>query len=302
MKIKTKRRICGWVSILAFAAMFGVGGGVSEGSVSKTKHVERGRLQALLLEACEKAKRGILVTVDEVQKVPIDDVSSLCNAFQMASRKGFDIMLAVAGLPYAHSEIIGHEGCTYLRRAAHEELALFSWDEASDALSEAFARVDGLAIGQDLVDRLNLASYGQPYLMQLLGYHLIGRVNESADGKSHVVTAREVDEAISLAVLAYERRALMPLVEELPHTERDYLRAMAECLGDDRLASTSEVAQKLGVTQRHLSQARSRLMGNGIVAAPERGKVMFCIPYLADFVMKEGVASSAVDIARQRRV
>mgnify|MGYP002627175795 CR=1 FL=1 len=286
----------------ASVSVLGRGGGVSAGSVSKTKRIGRERLQSLLIEACRKAKRGMLVTVDEVQKVPIDDVSSLCNAFQMASRKGHDVMLAVAGLPYAHPEIVEHEGCTYLRRASHEELALFTWDEASDAFSKAFSLVDGLAVDRVFLDELNRASYGQPYLMQLLGYHLVSCVNEGNPGKRHDVTAQEVDAAMSLAVLAYERRALKPLVEELPRTERRYLSAMAECLDDDRLARTSAVAERLGMTQKSLSQARSRLMGNGIIAAPERGAVMFCIPYLADFVTKEEATSTAVEIARMRKV
>ena len=286
----------------ASVSVLGIGGGVSAGSVSKTRRIGRGSLQALLLEACQKAKRGILITIDEVQKVPIDDISSLCNAFQMASRKGHDIMLAVAGLPFAHSKIVEHEGCTYLRRASHEELALFSWNEASDALSEAFDLIKGLSVDESLMKKLNLASYGQPYLMQLLGYHLISRVNEGNPGVEHNVTSREVDLAVSFALLAYERRALVPLIEELPHTERDYLRTMAECLDDSRLARTPEIAEKLGVTQQSLSKARSRLMGNGIIAAPERGSVMFCIPYLADFMMKDEATSSAMEMARKRKV
>ena len=290
------------VSPQASVSILGTGAGVSAGSVSKTKRAGRGSLQGLLTEACKRAKHGVLVTVDEVQKVPIDDISSLCNAFQMASRKGHDIMLAVAGLPYAYSKIIEHEGCTYLRRAAHEELALFTWDEASDAFTEAFAQVKGLSIGQDLVDKLNLSSYGQPYLMQLLGYYLIGHINEGDPGKVHAITAQEVEFAVPLAVSAYERRALTPLVEELPRAERGYLRAMAECLDNDRLARTAEVAEKLGVTQRSLSQARSRLVGSGVIAAPERGAVMFCVPYLADFMLKGQASSSAIEVARARKV
>ena len=111
----------------ANVSVMGIGGSISGGSVSKTEHIGRDNLQSLLLEACTHYKKGLLVTVDEIQKVPIEDISSLCNAFQMASRKECDIMLAVAGLPYAYSGAIKHEGCTYLRRATHEELGLFSW-------------------------------------------------------------------------------------------------------------------------------------------------------------------------------
>lgn len=32
--------------------------------------------------------------------------------------------LVVAGLPYAYDDVIHHDGCTYMRRCAHEELGL----------------------------------------------------------------------------------------------------------------------------------------------------------------------------------
>ena len=286
----------------ASASTLGSGGSLSVGAVAKTRRPGRESLQALFLEACEKAEHGLLVTVDEVQKVPVDDVSSLCNAFQMASRKGHDVLLAVAGLPYSHDEIVGHEGCTYLRRAAHEELGLFSWEVAARALRDVFDRIKGLTVGDDLLDTINKASYGHPYLMQLLGYHLIRVINNGDPGKRHEANGGEVEQAMELSMLAYERRALKPLVDELPATERRYLRAMAQRLDDDRLVSTESVAKSLGTTQKSLGKARARLMGNGIIAAPERGKVMFCVPYLADYLCRDEAQTDTVTQARLRRV
>lgn len=282
--------------------ILGSGGGISTGAVSKTRHPGRESLQAVVLEACKKAENGLLVTVDEIQKVPIEDVSSLCNAFQMASRKGHDIMLAVAGLPYAHGEIIRHEGCTYLRRAAHEELGLFPWEETDTALTGVFHGIKGLKIGQDFVNRLNQCSFGHPYLMQLLGYYLIMQINEEQPGKSHEVTKDEVDTTIENALLAYEQRALKPLVEELSAGDRNYLIHMSESLEDDRLARTSEIAKKAGSALSKMSKNRSRLIGHGIIAAPEHGKVMFCIPYLADYVKKDSGVSGNIEVARKRGV
>lgn len=290
------------VSPQANVSILGIGGGVSAGSVSKTERIGREDLQSLLLSACSNSKNGILVTVDEVQKVPIEDISSICNAFQMASRKGCDIMLAVAGLPYAYSEIIKHEGCTYLRRAVHEELGLFTWEEADEALSKILSSIEGLVIDRALIEKLNQASFGHPYIMQLLGYHLVLKINEHAKGKKHKVEENEVDEAIANALFAYEQRALKPLMEELQNPEKAYLTKMSECLDSDRLAATSDIAECLGVTQNKLSRSRALLIDHGIIAAPERGKVMFCIPYLADFVKKEARVTNAVEVARQRRV
>lgn len=259
-------------------------------------------LQALLLEACSKAKNGIFVTVDEVQKVPVEDVSTICNAFQMASRKGYDIMLAVAGLPYAYTAITRHEGCTYLRRASHEELGLFTWEEAANAFCGIFSGIKGLIIDGAFFDRMNQTSFGHPYLMQLLGYHLILQVNAHAPERKHEVAEEEVEEAITNAVFAYEQRALKPLMEELPDNERKYLMKMSEYLDEDRLAQTSEIARGLGVPQNKLSRARAYLIDHGIIAAPEHGKVMFCIPYLADYVKKDVYVTSTVEVARRRKV
>ncbi len=290
------------VSPQANISVFGVGGGISAGSISKTRHIGREKLQSLLLEVSSKTKNGILVTVDEVQKVPVEDMSSLCNAFQMASRKGNDIMLAVAGLPYSYSVITRHEGCTYLRRSAHEELSLFTWEEAADAFSKAFSGIKGLIVDNLFYDRMNQRSFGHPYLMQLLGYHLVSQVNNSDPGKKHEVTEDEVNDAIANALAIYEQRALRPLLEELPVNEKKYLRKMAECLGDDRLAKTSDIANALGVPQSNLSRVRSYLLDHGIIAAPEHGKVMFCIPYLADYVKKDRTVADYIEVARQRRV
>lgn len=290
------------ISPQASVNVLGFGGGISGGSFAQTRHIGKENLPSLLLNACAKYKNGILVTVDEVQKVPMEDVSSLCNAFQMASRKGNDIMLAVAGLPYAYNTISHHEGCTYLRRAAHQELGLFTWEEAATAFFNVFSGIKGLTISSAFLDKMNQASYGHPYLMQLLGYHLILQVNTNAPGKKHTVTEAETEAAIRTAVLTYEERALKALVDELPNNEKHYLGKMSACLGEDRLARTSDIAIALGVPQNTLSKTRMHLIDHGIIAAPEHGKVMFCIPYLADYITKAPSDSRAVEVARSRKV
>lgn len=283
--------------------ILGIGGGISGGSVSQTRHIGRENLQSLLLEACSKSKNGILVTVDEVQKVPVEDISSLCNAFQMASRKGSDILLAVAGLPYAYTTITRHEGCTYLRRASHAELGLFTWEETAAAFLSVFSGMKGLKISDTFLDKMNQASFGHPYLMQLLGYHMIVQVNAHDPQKTYEVGEEELEAAIENALLAYEQRALKPLLEELPDNEKKYLKAMSDHLDEDRLVQTSDIARSLGVSQNKLSKTRAFLINHGIIAAPEHGKLMFCIPYLADYVQKANLNASGVDeVARMRRV
>ncbi len=77
---------------------------------------------------------------------------------------------------------------------------------------------------------------------------------------------------------------------------------MSECLNSDRLADTSNIACRSGVSQNKLSRPRAYLIDHGIIVASELGKVMFCIPYLADYVKKEEYISDTITVARQRRV
>ena len=70
----------------------------------------------------------------------------------------------------------------------------------------------------------------------------------------------------------------------------------------DRLADTSDIARRLGVSQNKLSRPRAYLIDHGIIAAPERGKLMFCIPYLSNYIKSEEQLSDPIDIARRRRV
>lgn len=282
-------------------SVMGMGGSIGAGSISKTTRYGRENLQPALLDACSHAKRGIFVTIDEIQKVPVDDVSAICNAFQMASRKGHDILLAVAGLPYAHKRIIHHEGCTYLRRAPHEEIGLFGWDEADEAFRGAFSRIDGVAVEQEEIDDLNRTSYGQPYLMQLLGYHLINELPQEAR-KTVLATSEQMEASKALSLTAYERRALQPLLDELTDAEVCYLRAASSTLDEERLARTADIARKLGKNLHQLSRVREQLIGYGYLASPAYGKLTFCVPYLADYVMRSDDTSSALSVVRQRRV
>ncbi|MBO6133922.1 MAG: hypothetical protein J6P05_06280 [Lachnospiraceae bacterium] len=95
---------------------------------------------------------------------------------------------------------------------------------------------------------------------------------------------------------------MKPLLDELPNNEKRYLVKMSECLNEDRLAKTADIASKLGTSANKLTKTRANLIDNGIIAAPEHGKVMFCIPYLADYVKKDAAVASAIEIARMRRV
>lgn len=272
--------------------VLGTGGSVGGMSSTKTSHYNADDVDVLFRRACEKAKKGFFVSIDEIQKVPLDDVSKICGAFQMASRKGCDVILVVAGLPYAFEPAIQHNGCTYLRRSVHEKLGLFTPAETQEAFREAFGCIEGLSLAERALALLERYSSGHPYMMQLLGYHLVEYLNGSTDSaRPYAVGVDDVTTVIPIAMEAYERRALRPMVDSLSPSAQSYLRAMALTVGEDRVAHTGDIAKYLNKTHQQLASARQTLIDEGIIVAYGHGRVRFAVPYLRTYLTKPDAES-----------
>ena len=263
--------------------VLGSGGSVSGKGRSKTTRYTSGDLDQLLIQACGRQKKGICVTIDEIQKVPLADTATLCEAFQMASRKGCDVVLVVAGLPYGYDEIIHQDGCTFMRRAAHEQINLLDETEVREAYIEAFRSIKGLTVTDGAFEQLVARSSGHPYMMQLLGYQLVeyldARGLSIADEEAVAVTA-------PVALDSYEKRSLKPLMDELSEGERSYLQAMAAVADEQLVSATSGIAEVLGKTPQQVSSLRKTLIDKGVIVAAGHGIVRFNIPYLRAYVAR----------------
>lgn len=264
--------------------VLGSGGSFSGKGTSKTTHYGVESLGELLLNVCEAQKEGVFVSVDEVQKVPLEDMADLCEAFQMTSRKGHNAILVIAGLPISYEQIIHQDGCTFMRRAPHEELGLLDIAEVRAAYSEAFGLVKGLRLTDGAFDLLVRQSSGHPYMMQLLGYQLIEYLN-GRSGKNITADEEDVAVIVPLAKDIYSRRSLKPLLDELSAGEVDYLRAMAEVADSGFLSVSGDITDKLEKTSQQVSATRKKLIDKGIIVSVAHGVVRFNIPLLRTYVL-----------------
>ena len=173
-----------------------------------------------------------------------------------------------------------------MRRAVHEELGLLSRDETEGAFISAFKKTKGITLDAPCLKNTIDASFGHPYLIQLIGYYLVATINEKKEDKTYIATAQDATAAIDAAVTAYERRALEPILAEMTAPERRYIEAMVSVLDDSYCASTADVANALNKDPANLTRVRDALIKSGIIVSPERGKVRFAIPYLRIYVAK----------------
>ena len=270
-------------------------GGGSLGEKGSEKTVRSGDidLSTLFIRYCEDHPQGVFVSIDETQKMPLDDLSLICGAFQMASRKGYNVILAIAGLPTSYEVVIQHKGCTFMRRANHIQLGLFSRAEVEEAYRSAFGLVNGLTVDDNAFKALVSFSKGQPYMVQLLGYYAVEYASTNAKGKTYRLSHSDANHVKSIALDTYEKRVLAPLMAEVRNGEREFLNALAKALGEDRRARTGEVAEAQGKTTTEMSMTRKRLLEEKLIDAPAHGYVRFAVPYLREYLLKEESQSDA---------
>ena len=219
---------------------------------------------------------GLLVTVDEAQMAPQEDLSALARALQtVVARRLLPAAVVFSGLQTFRERLAG--AGTYASRLPVDELANLEPSAARLALVEPAARRH-VAWEDAALGLLVRRSGGHPYYVQLFGWHAW----EAAQGEATITLAH------AKAGLASARAELAGQYEVtwggLRPQERDYLAAVAGLAGPGG-AGVEEVARVLGKEPRQLAVARDRLVHkHGLLEVPERAQVRFVDAEMAAWV------------------
>jgi hypothetical protein len=216
-------------------SILGVGGSLGEAELSrKTMPLTLRQALSARITTLQKKGAGLLLAIDEAQAASRDDMVAISTAVQHLVSEGRDVAVVFAGLPSLTSDLLNDDVLTFMRRAKREVLVDIPVDEVASSYVETFATA-GVPISAELARRAAEATYGYPYMVQLVGYN-VWDVAEGAPeiAEEHVAAGIEQATAdLDVAVCEPELAGLSPMC-------RAYLEALATLEGP---ASTGDVAR-----------------------------------------------------------
>lgn len=231
---------------------------------------------SLLCDKLAEKGMGALILIDEVRTSKA--MREVASAYQELVGDRKNVAMAMAGLPYAVSNLLNDSVLTFLNRANKVELRLISTNLIRAYYEKAFKSI-GIEISDEILDRAAQATRGFPYLMQLIGYYVIQYTSEHG-----VVTDAIMDKVEKAAMGDMEDNVFKPILNPLSDNDRIFLKALARCGGT---VTTANLQAMLGKNGPAIQPYRKRLIEAGVIEAPRRGELVFAVPYLSEYLLKD---------------
>lgn len=224
---------------------------------------------------------GVLILIDELQEGHPSELMAVNTALHQLGQDDVPLPLIFvgAGLPSLAAQL--SDATSYAERLYdYRPVGLLDQDASTDALTIPTRDLgvdwapEALALAED-------AASGYPYFLQAIGKHVWDNAISSPITEDDVqaglhAARREVDDGL------YRSRW-----ERATPAQRDLLRALADCAGDDS-ATVAALASHMGKSRASdLSVARNELIKKGLVYPPERGVLAFTVPGMHDFVLQQ---------------
>jgi hypothetical protein len=227
-----------------------------------------------VLEAVVRSETtGVLVTIDEIHQASDSALNEIGNAAQHLHRDGLPLVFVMAGLPRPERT----RQPTFLSRAWLPALDRLADADIERGLVDTAATADGAFEPLALRRAIEL-SCGEPFLMQLIGYHAWAAASRSR------ITVRNVDAAAGPASDAFNRAVTAQMVGAVSPDQRSFLAAMARHGTPTRLA---DVRSDHGWSPSQAGVYRQRLIDAGLIVRAGHGLIDFALPGIAQVLADE---------------
>lgn len=228
-----------------------------------------------LLDTLAEHSIGLLITVDEIDpKLP--ELIDFAATYQHFVREDRKVALFMAGLPTHVSSLLSDKSASFLRRAAQHQLGRIEDFEVNVAFRETVEDA-GKTITSEALDAAVRASDGFAYMMQLVGFR-----TWAAAGKEPEIRIEHAERGGELARQSFIDGIIKRTCQELSDGDLAFLEAMLEDRGAP--SSIAQIAKRMGKSANYARVYRTRLLEQGVIAAPRRGWVTFDMPLLYEYL------------------
>lgn len=244
-------------------------------------HVENAELVAsneedaikLMLGVLKKAKKKVLVTIDEITYS--EDVAKFSHAMSSYAGADYDIYVLMTGLSENIKAIKNKKSLTFLYRAKEREL---------DGLNITAICADyqkTLDVSRERAEEMAFNTKGYALAFQALGYHCWSAfcTGTKQDDKLWDEIYRKLD--ITLSELAYEK-----IWSELSEGDKKVLRAISAISQKDNTSNVKveSIREMVEMTSNTFTTYRKRLMESGVVNGSQYGYMSLALPRFDKFI------------------
>ncbi|WP_440709277.1 AAA family ATPase [Herbiconiux sp. YIM B11900] len=246
--------------------------------------VDLEELVADLAEPLRRNQSALAIFVDEMQDLDPDLLTALLAVQHRASQNEWPFYVIGAGLSTLRRMLA--ESRSYSERFRLREVGALPREAAMEAIlkpaTDLGARFDDAAI-EMIIDAAN----GYPFFLQTYGK----AVWDIAPDR--YIDALVAESGIAEGNADLDQGFFPARWDRTTPSERLYLQTIVSVGGST--ASTSDIADRLGVAPAALSPARQSLIDKGIIFAERRGFVSFTVPNMDAFILRQMDSDDATD-------
>ena len=223
---------------------------------------------------------GLFLFIDEFQSMSPELMAALLTIQHRMGQRSLPFLIIGAGLPNLPGVLT--KSRSYAERL-FEYRTVGSLDRAdSEHGFQDTAERTGRRFDDEALEKLVDLSHGYPYFIQAYGMAAWDAADSNPIGVDAVEKgAPSARNVLDLGLYASRWQRATP-------SGRRYLEAMAS-LGEDQCQSQA-VAKALGKTTSDLSVVRRALIRLGLIYSPERGRIAFTVPGMAEYIRRTSPA------------